>query len=88
MVEQDNICKASDSVTCNKYYLLLLSQVFYLAGITSAICLLTCEPTYVIKKKKQTESLLHFDFSLFFLVIYWSASNSSYIVYMLKIASR
>lgn len=52
MVEQDNICKASDSVICNKYYLLLLSQVFYLVGITSAICLLACEPTYVIKKKK------------------------------------
>lgn len=52
MIEQDNICKASDSATLNKCYLLLLSQVFYLASITSAICLLVYEPTHVIKKCK------------------------------------
>lgn len=51
MTEQDNICKASDSVACNKYYLLLLSQVFYLAGITSTIYLLAYESTYVSKKR-------------------------------------
>lgn len=52
MIEQDNISKASDSVARNKYYLLLLSQIFYLAGITSTIYLLAYESTYVSKKSK------------------------------------
>ena len=53
MIEQDNIRKASDSVACNKYYLLLLSQIFYLVDITHTIYLLTYESIYVSKKKKK-----------------------------------
>lgn len=67
MIEQGNICKASDSVACSKYYLLLLSQVFYLVGITSTIYLLAYESTYVSKKGKLCHcSILIF---LFFSVV-------------------